>query len=99
MQSSGLWGPRNIHKKVLELPIPKYNEKDELHKRIVRLGKECHEKVSKILPALAQKYISIGKIRSEVKQALQSEISELDDIVKQVLVRGGAPSKNLDDYI
>jgi len=98
MQSAGLWGPRNIHKKVLEIPIPRYSKGNASHAQLVKLGKECHRKVSKILPTLAQKYTSIGKIRSEVKEALYSEIQEIDEIVRRLLLRGDNPSKNLIDY-
>ena len=34
MQSRGLWGPRDIHKKVLELPIPKFEVTNRAHKEL-----------------------------------------------------------------
>ena len=34
MQSQGLWGPRDIHKKVWELPIPIYKEEKREHREL-----------------------------------------------------------------
>jgi hypothetical protein len=44
MQARGLWGPRHIVKKVLELPIPKFDAANPVHRRLAELGKECSEK-------------------------------------------------------
>jgi type I restriction-modification system DNA methylase subunit len=99
MQSRGLWGERDIHKKVLELPIPRYNRKNELHRRLVKLGRECQEKVAKLVPQLEQKYTNIGKIRAEIKEALESEISEIDSIVRQLLLKTGNKKNNLESFV
>lgn len=99
MQSRGLWGERHIVKKVLELPIPRYNPKVELHKQLVTISKECNKKVKEIIPALEQKYTSIGKIRAEVKEALEHEISEIDRIVKQLLLKTGTKHKSMESFI
>lgn len=76
-------------KKPLELPIPKFDPSDPIHKRLSQLGKEGREKVAKILPALMSKYkyksISIGKIRAEVKRYLRNELQEIAQLTKQIL--------------
>jgi hypothetical protein len=36
--TTGLFGPRHIHKRVLDLPIPVYDSDDELHRRLALLG-------------------------------------------------------------
>ena len=100
MQSRGLFGERDICKKVLELPLPRYNEKNELHRKLVELAKESSPKVGKILPELAEKYTSIGKIRQEVKEAIQVELSEIDRIVRVILLQGGdIKQNNLEDFL
>jgi len=38
MQARGQWGPRHIHKKVLELPIPQFDPQDAIHQRLAELG-------------------------------------------------------------
>jgi hypothetical protein len=86
MQSRGLWGPRDICKKVFELPIPKFNEENSVHKRLVELGMECHAKVKQWLADGGVGNIkSIGKLRSMVRKMLKDELSEIDSLVKQVL--------------
>jgi len=86
MQSRGLWGPRDIHKKVLELPIPQFDEKNQIHQRLAELGEECANKVEKWLASGgAGKIKSIGKLRSIVRQALKEELAEIDELVKKIL--------------
>jgi hypothetical protein len=88
MQSRGLWGPRDICKKVLELPIPIYKEEKREHQELAQLGIDCTEKVKKILLELDPKNITHGKIgglRSEVRKRLKDELIEIDVIVKRVM--------------
>jgi len=86
MQSRGLWGPRDIHKKVLELPIPKFNAANPIHKRLAELGKECSAKVDNWLASGgAGKIINIGKLRNMVRTTLKDELDEIDMLVKKIL--------------
>jgi len=85
MQSRGAFGARDIVKKPLEFSIPLYDPGDPTHKKLADLSKRCHQKVATILPALAQKYGSVGKIRSEIKRELRDEIEQIDRLAKQVL--------------
>ena len=86
MQSRGLWGPRDIHKKVLELPIPQFDEKNKVHQRLAKLGEECTTKVEQWLASGGAGNIkSIGKLRSMVRQMLSQELAEIDELVKKIL--------------
>jgi SAM-dependent methyltransferase len=86
MQSRGLWGPRDIHKKVLELPIPQFDGKNKGHQRLAELGEECTNKVEKWLTSGgAGKINSIGKLRSMVRLMLSQELAEIDELVKKIL--------------
>lgn len=38
---------RDIHRKHLEFPIPKFDKEDEVHKRLALISKKCHEEVNK----------------------------------------------------
>lgn len=90
MQSKGLWGPRDIHKKVWELPIPPYSESKSTHHELAELGICCAEKVKNILPELDTKDITpgkIGRLRNQVREKLKGELKEIDGIVKVVLKR------------
>ena len=51
MQSRGQWGPRDIHKKVLDLPIPQFDLSESDHLRLADLGMACSGKVTKWLAA------------------------------------------------
>ena len=92
MQSRGLFGPRDIHKKVWELPIPEFNPSNEDHKTLAVLGEECTKKVSNLLSkGTAAKTsaelisASIGNLRKLMKAELKEEIREIDGIVKRLL--------------
>ncbi len=84
MQARGSFGPRHIHKKVWELPIPKFDSSNEKHIALVRLGEDCTKKVSRFLfKGIPQK--SIGNLRKMIKAELAEEIKEIDGIVKGIL--------------
>jgi hypothetical protein len=85
MQSRGAFGARDIVKKPLEFPIPLYDPGNPTHRKLSELSMQCHGKVATVLPALAQRYDSVGKIRSEIKKELRDEIKQIDLLAKQVL--------------
>ena len=87
MQSRGLWGPRDIHKKVLELPIPQFDENKPNNQKLAELGKDCTAKVKHWLEAGGAGEIkSIGKLRSMVREMLKEELKEIDVLVGKILV-------------
>jgi len=97
LQTRGLWGARDIHKRPLLLPIPKFKKTDPTHKRIAELGKIAHEKVQKEIPKLT-KYKSIGKARSEIRELLKDEIVEIDNLAVKMMFHKSNP-KGLAQYI
>jgi hypothetical protein len=90
MQSKGSWGPRDIHKKVWELPIPGYDENKSAHNELAKLGIECTKKVTQLLPTLDTKEITpgkIGRLRNDVREKLSDELKEIDVIVRKIMVK------------
>jgi len=86
MQSRGLWGPRDIHKKVLELPIPQFEAENPLHQRLAALGEECTQKVQDWLSQGGPGQIkSIGRLRQMVRATLKPELEEINNLVKEIL--------------
>jgi len=86
MQSRGLWGPRHIHKKVLELPIPEFDPSNAVHQRLAELGEDCTAKVEKWLATGGPGQIkSIGRLRAMVRNMLEEELREIDGLVKDIL--------------
>ncbi len=98
MQSRGLWGERDIEKKVLELPIPKFNPENLAHRSLVGLARRCRSRVNSKLPELAKGLTGIGRIRQLVKEELEPEIEEIDNVVRRILVEGGVSARGLEDF-
>ncbi|MBI4641436.1 MAG: hypothetical protein HY731_12125, partial [Candidatus Tectomicrobia bacterium] len=86
MQSRGLWGPRDIHKKVLELPIPQFDTTALTHQTLAELGEVCSAKVEHWLASGSAGNIkSIGRLRGMVREMLKDELKEIDVLVKEIL--------------
>jgi hypothetical protein len=86
MQSRGLWGPRDIHKKVLELPIPEFNAHDRRHAALARLGRHCAERVADALEGnQVPQSAPIGQLRAMVRAMLKPELDEINAIVSSIL--------------
>jgi hypothetical protein len=91
MQARGLWGPRDIHKKVWELPIPQFNSGDKMHLRLAELAEACAQKVKGRVPSLRKSFEGvrgprvIGRVRTAVRKALNEELVEIDAIVTGIL--------------
>lgn len=84
MQSRGLFGPRDIHKKVLELPIPKFNSKNPIHQELSELAKRCKAKADALLPSLIERYTSIGYIRKKIKEVLKDELERTSELILKI---------------
>jgi hypothetical protein len=86
MQSRGQWGPRDIHKKVLDLPIPQFDPSQPEHRRLAELGKACSERVAAWLAAGGPgKTQSIGRLRGMVREMLREELGEIDGLVRKMM--------------
>ena len=85
MQSRGLWGPRHIHKKVLEIPIPQYDPSHESHRALSKLGEQCTRKVEQLLPQYSESR-SIGHTRRLIKAELKAELTRIDELTRQILI-------------
>lgn len=99
MQSRGQWGERDIHKKVLELPLPKFNPKNSKHMELVRLAKQAQTKAEKLVIDLESKYTGIGKIRQMIKVEIAEEVLKIDKIVRDLISETGSLPNGLDDFV
>jgi hypothetical protein len=85
-QARGLWGPRHICKKVLDLPIPQFDPSQPEHRRLAELGKVCSERVAAWLAAGGPgKTQSIGRLRGMVREMLKEELGEIDESTTRIL--------------
>lgn len=88
-QTRGLFGARDVSKKILDIFYPKYNEKDAKHKKLAKLSEAAHTKVSKFLETIDKtkkvQGLNLGKLRLEIKKHLTKELEEIDEIVKGIV--------------
>jgi len=88
-QTKGLFGARDVHKKILDIYYPKFDDKNATHLRIAELSKVAHETVSTFLksinPDKKVEGLRLGKIRLEIKSHLNKEMKEIDKLVKQII--------------
>ncbi|MBM4040589.1 MAG: SAM-dependent DNA methyltransferase [Planctomycetes bacterium] len=85
-QARGLWGARDIHTKVLDLPIPRFDPQRKAHARLAELGAECAERVAAWIRSGGPGQVrSTGLLRRRVREMLRDELAEIDSIVKPML--------------
>ncbi len=88
-QSKGLFGARHVHKKILDVYFPEYDEREATHRRLAQLGKLAHEKTAKYLkenpPQGELTATRLGRLRLQVKDNLKEEMKEINKIVKQLI--------------
>lgn len=88
-QSRGLFGARDVHKKILDVYFPKFSEKNEKHLRLAELGRIAHEKTAEFLKTIDKDIkiegLQLGKLRVEIKKNLSQEMQEIDEIVQEII--------------
>ena len=85
-QSRGLWGARDVHTKVLDLPIPKFDPDKKVHVRLAEIGEACAKRVKKWGDSGGPGQVkSIGRLRGNVRELLKAELADIDAIVKPLL--------------
>ena len=88
-QSRGLFGARDVHKKILDVYFPKFNEKNKKHIQLAQLSEQAHAKAKAYLIANPPKQelsaIFLGRLRVEIKNHLKEEMQKIDDVVKDVI--------------
>ncbi|MCA9643426.1 MAG: hypothetical protein KC492_22155, partial [Myxococcales bacterium] len=77
LQSMGLLGERDIHKKVLDLPIPIYDSKNPAHRAIAALGAKARD-ASSAHAASSSLPPSLGRARGALRDALASVLADID---------------------
>ncbi len=83
MQTHGLWGPRHFHKKVWELPIPRFDPARPEHVDLAELGEACARKVEGLLPGAPSG--PIGRVRGWVRAQLKEELAQIDPLARHVV--------------
>jgi len=88
-QAKGLFGARHVHKKILDVYFPKYDESNKTHQQLAALGKSCHSKAAQYVkdnpPQQALSAIHLGRLRLAIKKHLAAEMDAIDALVKKIL--------------
>lgn len=89
-QSRGLFGARDIHKKILDVYFPRYDGGDATHLRLAELSASAHAQASEYLranpPEAELNAGRLGRLRVEIKQHLATERQEMDNLVAKIMV-------------
>lgn len=87
-QTKGLFGARDIHKRILDIYYPKFNGNNPIHLQLAKLSKNAHESVSEFLSGFnteKNEVLNLGKIRLDIKKYLSKEMKIIDDLVKLII--------------
>jgi hypothetical protein len=88
-QAKGLFGTRHVHKKILDIYFPKYDESTGEHKLLAQFGEEAHRKTKQYLeenpPQQELTPFHLGRLRLAIKEHLKKEMKEIDRIVKGLI--------------
>jgi hypothetical protein len=112
MQSKGQFGERDIHKKPLEFPIEQFNPQKPIHIMLSNLGKKATIEAFKLLPAVLKEYgyneklkergvlmpQEVAIVRKHIRDELQSLLSQIDDLVTELLKNADQDS-NISRYL
>ncbi|HIE02559.1 MAG TPA: SAM-dependent DNA methyltransferase [Thiotrichaceae bacterium] len=86
-QSRGLFGARHVHKKILELPFPKFDSNNPSHQQLAKWGKQCAIKAKNVVSDdknLDLTTHKLGRLRKTVRQALSAELKDIDALVEDI---------------
>ena len=83
LQSRGLWGARDIHKRPLLFPIPKFDAGSGNHAELAKIGQGAHQ-IIKLEQAKLSKY-GLSHARQLAKELVTQQIAKADNLVKEIL--------------
>lgn len=79
----GLLGKRDTHKRLLDIPWPRWNPLNDKHVQLASLGAAAVAKADGLLPHLIPQ---LGRARSQLRHELESELSAIDRLVATISV-------------
>jgi hypothetical protein len=113
MQSKGEFGERDIHKKPLEFPIPKYNPNNPIHKKLSEFGRKGCEIANQILPQILKEHgydkklaergtlipQEVATVRKNLKESIKDLIDQIDSLVIELFKEKIEDVISLERYI
>ena len=86
-QTTGDFGHRDIHKRILQVPLNEFNEKKLEHIKISDLARECEKIINKFINDRNVDDLSpikLGKLRLDVRKKISDKINKIDNLLSKL---------------
>jgi hypothetical protein len=93
-QSTGLFGARDVHRKILDVPLPRFSAANGQHLALSGLGREAAAAVAAYVAdsGVARTDYAVGKVRREIRQTvLAGLLPRIDAALAALLPAAPAP--------
>ncbi len=83
----GLFGPRHVSKKILDISWPDFSPNRPSHRRLVALGQSAAQTVQNILGSQQDLELApraLGRLRSSIRRELADVMSQIDVLVEAI---------------
>ena len=100
MMSRGLFGGRDVHKRVWDVSIPEYDPENEVHTAIRDTAMEGEEQAKRLLPELLEQYnplTALSWIRRRQRDEMEPLRSELSELCIEALEEAQPKQSTLSD--
>ena len=88
-QTLGLFGARDVSKKILDIYYPRFNATNKAHLQLAELSETAHQKTSTFLadtpPHAELIAMRLGKLRLDIKRHLAEEMRQIDELVEKLI--------------
>jgi methylase of polypeptide subunit release factors len=87
-QSRGNFGPRDVSKKILEVPLPEYDASSERHQRLASLGRQAKKRTADFLAVQDLSGLGgrkLGSLRLEVREHLEETLEGIDAVLEEMV--------------
>ncbi len=88
-QAKGLFGPRHVHKKILDVYFPLFNPEDKKHIEVASISEKLHSKAEQFLrnnpPSVELTPYHLGRLRLSIKEYLAPSLKQLEQAVEKLL--------------
>ena len=81
LQTRGLFGERDIHRRPFLLSIPRFDEKNKVHLNLSELSRQCHIKLAKA----SFGGVTSSRARAEARHIVNDEIQMLNTAAKSII--------------
>lgn len=86
-QARGLFGPRHVSKKILDISWPDFSPHLPSHRRLVALGHSAAQAVQKILGVQQDLELdprTLGRLRSSIRREIAGVMGQIDTLVEAI---------------